>query len=300
MNNAELCLGTVQFGMDYGISSHGRVHPSEALQCIETAIDCGIRSFDTAASYGQAEQILGSYLARSSSLRESLRITSKTPVGALNGARESEYARILNSLLDITLRQLNTEYLDYFLFHESCYSKNQAALEAIDALRSSGKVLFTGVSIYDPEEAEACAKSQVVNVIQAPVSIFDQRMILSGKLKSEHFKCVQARSIFIQGLLLMPVNSIPSYLSEITPFVLTYIALCEKYGVSRLQAALAFVRGQASVAQLVVGAENPDQILQLAEAFRAHISEELNQEILLLFSNISDTLVLPTKWRETK
>ena len=54
------CLGTAQLGSDYGIANvHGHPQFEQALEIVSTAWNAGIVLFDTAASYGNGQQVLG-------------------------------------------------------------------------------------------------------------------------------------------------------------------------------------------------------------------------------------------------
>ena len=54
-----LGIGTVQFGQPYGISNrHGQVPPEEVRAILSRAARAGIGLLDTAANYGEAEQVL--------------------------------------------------------------------------------------------------------------------------------------------------------------------------------------------------------------------------------------------------
>ena len=57
----ELCIGTVQFGMDYGINGKKRTPVSECIACFDYAIQNGIKAIDTAEAYGDAEEILARF-----------------------------------------------------------------------------------------------------------------------------------------------------------------------------------------------------------------------------------------------
>lgn len=61
--NEKLCLGTVQFGLQYGINNVLDRKPDvdECFDILDYAISMGIGCFDTASVYGNAEQIIGSY-----------------------------------------------------------------------------------------------------------------------------------------------------------------------------------------------------------------------------------------------
>ena len=61
---AELCLGTVQFGMKYGINNTlGQPSEENVFEMLDTAFENGIRVIDTARAYGTAETVLGRYFA---------------------------------------------------------------------------------------------------------------------------------------------------------------------------------------------------------------------------------------------
>ena len=59
---ADLCLGTVQFGMNYGINNTlGQPSEEDVFEMLDTAIKNGIHVFDTAKAYGTAEAVLWHY-----------------------------------------------------------------------------------------------------------------------------------------------------------------------------------------------------------------------------------------------
>ena len=55
----KLALGTVQFGMDYGINSGIKVEQNEVLKIVNLARKSGIKLIDTAQLYGSSEKVLG-------------------------------------------------------------------------------------------------------------------------------------------------------------------------------------------------------------------------------------------------
>ena len=56
----KLALGTVQFGLDYGITnSEGKVQIREVASILEYAKDKNINILDTASGYGNSEEVLG-------------------------------------------------------------------------------------------------------------------------------------------------------------------------------------------------------------------------------------------------
>ena len=56
---SKLALGTVQFGIDYGINSGVKVETDEVSRIINYARNNGINLLDTAQLYGSSEKVLG-------------------------------------------------------------------------------------------------------------------------------------------------------------------------------------------------------------------------------------------------
>ena len=72
----KLGLGTVQFGMNYGMSNlRGRTPPAEVDHILRLAADNGVQVLDTAAVYGDSEVVLGKLLAPD----HDFRIVTKIP-----------------------------------------------------------------------------------------------------------------------------------------------------------------------------------------------------------------------------
>ena len=81
-----------------------------------------------------------------------------------------------------------------------------------------------GVSVYDVDELEEIIDTHQIDIVQLPSNIFDQRFMKSGilaRLKSLEVE-IHARSTFLQGLLLRPL--------EVTPlFCLSNLGFCFRY-----------------------------------------------------------------------
>lgn len=61
--NNKIILGTVQFGMNYGVSnSAGKPEKEEVFQIFEQAAKAGVENLDTADTYGNASELIGDFL----------------------------------------------------------------------------------------------------------------------------------------------------------------------------------------------------------------------------------------------
>ena len=77
----KLGLGTVQFGLNYGISNHhGIPSADEIVRILRLAEERGIRYLDTAAEYGRSEETLGEQINAGGF--SDFRVVTKTPKAA--------------------------------------------------------------------------------------------------------------------------------------------------------------------------------------------------------------------------
>ena len=85
MKFSKMQLGTVQFGLDYGIANtSGKPSYETARDIIAVAWEGGINTLDTAAAYGDSEEVIGRVLAELN-LQGEMQIISKVPpVGKQN------------------------------------------------------------------------------------------------------------------------------------------------------------------------------------------------------------------------
>ncbi len=81
----------------------------------------------------------------------------------------------------------------------------------LKTIKLNGLVKKIGISIYDPSECEQVMNLARIDIVQAPLNIVDRRLVVSGWLSRLHSEEIEihTRSVFLQGLLLMPRNKIP-------------------------------------------------------------------------------------------
>src|SRR5690606_37216178 len=76
-----LSLGTVALGLDYGIANrNGRPGKHEAFAILSAALESGITCWDTARTYGNAEELIGEFLQ--SDNRSPVTLVTKFKIGS--------------------------------------------------------------------------------------------------------------------------------------------------------------------------------------------------------------------------
>lgn len=296
----KLCLGTVQFGMDYGIRGQKKPALADSIAMLDYAVQNGIDAVDTAAAYGTAEEIVGEFLAKQTVPRDSLFISSKLRPNDLDDVPDGELKTVISRHLDGSLCRLQTDYLDSYLLHSSRYAFNEAILEALYEVKREGKVRHCGVSVYYPGEARQCLNSGMVDFIQLPFSIFDQRMLNEGVFELatqlNNTTQIHSRSAFIQGLILMREDEVPPFLSDAKPMLAKIDTLCREFHISRIALALLFVKHTDAISHLVFGVDNMEQLKENIRIFESDCPREIISGIAKEFSNIDANIMMPSLW----
>ena len=294
-----LCLGTVQFGMDYGIRGQKQPSVEDAVKILDYATQNGIDNIDTAASYGTAEDVVGEFLKRKTISRDKLFVVSKFTPNALDDVKPEDYKKVINEHLTRTLNRLNTDYLDSYMFHSSRYAFDEEKLKAMYEVKQEGRIRHCGVSVYYPDEAKICIESPYVDFMQLPSSIFDQRMRQSGifdlALKNGTTQ-VHSRSAFIQGLILMNEDEVPPFLEGAKPIIKKIDLICKKYNISRIKLAMLFVKQFDAISHLVFGVDNIEQIKEDIKIFQEDFSSDILKEIAEEFKDLSTDIFMPSLW----
>jgi aryl-alcohol dehydrogenase-like predicted oxidoreductase len=254
----KLGLGTVQWGLRYGLANQQGITPPETVrEILSAAKGYGITILDTASLYGASEAVLGD-----NSL-EGFRVVTKTPRFATPVITD-EHVLTLTHTFSQSLQRLSTRKVYGLLIHHAddlLVPGGEKLVAAMMALKETGAVEKIGVSVYNEDQVDAVMKIFKPDIVQLPISVLDQRLLLNGQLARMKKAGVEihARSVFLQGLLLMPLNSVPAYFDPIRPLLGQWHAAAEAQGLTPVQAALSFVRDIPYVDTVLVGVENLEQ-----------------------------------------
>jgi aryl-alcohol dehydrogenase-like predicted oxidoreductase len=257
----QVCLGTAQFGLPYGITNQaGQVPEAEVRRILAVAAENGIELLDTAQAYGSAEHVLGHCCP----IKMRRRLISKLPAQADPDSWEKAF--------QASLKRLQADQLDGFLLHRSADLLGPKAgrlLGWLESLRERGLTERIGVSIYDASELEGLPLDRL-QLIQLPLSLYNQRLLVDGtvdQLKSAGL-AVHARSLLLQGLLLKPADQWPPFLSPgFRHHHRQLIQHLSERGLSLQEAALAFARGCDALEAVLVGVQSACELGELLAAW---------------------------------
>jgi len=267
----QLCLGTAQFGLAYGITNTtGQVTEAIVAQLLAQAAEAGVRWLDTAQAYGNAETVLGRQLPAA----HDFRVISKLPAQP-QPVFNTQDAEIWEQAFLTSCQRLGVSGLDALLLHAPADLAKPGGhhLEAwLLGLRERGLVQRIGVSIYAAEDLDGLNPA-LLDLIQLPLSLFDQRLLQNGTLACLRARgtVIHARSLFLQGLLLTPAEQWPRWVSPaVRAHQLALEALAEQRGCHLIDLALGFAREQPDLDAVVLGVCSVRELSELREAWAAN------------------------------
>ena len=187
-----MVLGTVQFGMDYGIANiNGKPKKKEVFGILDLAWEKGIRQFDTAPGYG-SEALLGEFITANGIQDEAIVLTK---IPSLYEVSDFQTDIITN--LESSLKNLGCP-IDVLFFHNPADSGLLLTdPQFFEDLLCNHPVSTLGVSVYEPREVESLTGCLFELAFQFPLNVLDRRFEQVSMSKSKRY----ARSIFLQGLL---------------------------------------------------------------------------------------------------
>jgi len=255
----KIALGTVQFGLDYGVSNqNGQVKAAEVKNILSFSKEAGIDMLDTASGYGNSEKILGS------SDISDFQIVTKASL------LEESVDKVIDSFYK-SLDDINRSQVYGLLIHHIDSIENKlfdSLFLKLHKLKQLGLIRKIGFSIYTPDQLalleERCFE---FDLIQLPINVFDTRFVDGGQLQFLKSKGVEihSRSVFLQGVLLN-LNNLPKYFSTWKRQFDIYQAIVRESELSFLEYALNFVLDISEVDKVLVGVTSKKQLQQIIQS----------------------------------
>jgi aryl-alcohol dehydrogenase-like predicted oxidoreductase len=258
----KLALGTVQFGLDYGISNPmGKTPLNEVERIMSGARGKGLNTLDTAVAYGDSETVLGCIGVRDWS------VVSKVPPFEKSGMCGKEW--VLHHFRK-SLERLRIKRLHGLLLHNASDLLGEEGCQIAAGLcqaKAEGLVGKVGYSIYSPLLLKELVQVMPPDLIQAPLNVFDQRLVTSGWLNklTEMGVEVHTRSVFLQGLLLMTPETRPQAFNKWNDLWNRWDTAVGNQSGQALALCLGFVKWHSEISRVVLGVESLKQLEQLVE-----------------------------------
>ena len=294
-----LSLGTVQLGMDYGIhNANGKPSLETSFRILDAAMAAGINTLDTAAGYGNSEEVIGAWLKTVPAENRPFIVTkaAKLDHSSLDALRADLKERVKTSKERLGLSQLPLLMLhnceDYL-----CDKENVKLV--FEELKASGDILYFGISAYSNHDYGDLAASGF-DAVQIPVNIFDWGQIENGGLQKlkDSGMMIFVRSVYLQGLVFQDPETLPAHMAFCKETLVKFRTLCDKYQLSPAVLALSYVLSLPGVTSLVLGSETVEQVQQNARLLNETVALSPAQmaEIRENFLNTDIKVLNPGLW----
>jgi aryl-alcohol dehydrogenase-like predicted oxidoreductase len=291
---SNLVLGSVQFGTDYGISSiTGQVGVSEIKKILSYAHAQNINIIDTAPSYGRSEQILGE------TNNYDFKFVTKTRHFNNYEINKDDLILIKKDFYR-SLKHLKQKNIYGVLIHNSrdLLKKNGEKLfNQLSELKQDNKVKKIGVSIYEESHLRTILDNFDIDLVQLPFNILDRRLIDNGLLLNLQKRGVEvhARSVFLQGLLLMSETNRPNKFNKWSNLWQTWHQWLHDNRITALEASIKYAISMPLISKVLVGVETKSQLEEIVIASTSNIAlPEIPSELYTCDAN----LLNPVNWKK--
>jgi len=294
---SKLTLGTVQFGLPYGIANQtGRPSYESLCDILRCAYEGGVRSLDTAASYGESEIVLGRAL-EDLGLRDRMTVMTKILRRDPWPNSDREAREWIEKSVNQSLARLRVNHLSWCLFHTEADARY---LDILLELKAQGLVEHVGVSVaYGPTEAGALLESGQVDALQVAASVLDPRHARAGIISraSRQGVCVFTRSLYLQGLLFLPEARIPAPLNAVIPVRRALAELAQGAGMTLGELAFRYMLGQPGITSILVGVDTREQMMENLELWKkGPLPADMRPQVESRVPDLSDDILLPFRW----
>jgi predicted HD superfamily hydrolase involved in NAD metabolism len=190
--------------MNYGIANtNGKPSEEKSFSILQAALDGGITALDTARAYGDSEQVIGRFLKQYKGATPAI----VTKIRKLEGSTPKELEKFVTDSIETSLENLGVNKVDAVMLHgaKDPTIHGRACADAVKSLLDHGYTDQVGVSVYTAEDISEMLRYDIFSVTQAPISIFDQRLIACGAVDAlkDRGYTVFVRSVFLQGLFFL-------------------------------------------------------------------------------------------------
>jgi len=280
-----IILGTVQFGMPYGINNlKGKISEHEVFKILDFAFKNNIKTIDTASGYGSSEDIIGKYFLKYP--ENSFKVITKLNLKKSN----------FQTSLKESLNRLKIKKIDILLFHSlKDYKKHKLKINFKFYKKYYNKL---GVSVYENNEINELKNDKNIQIIQAPFNLLDnenKRGELYRELLNKGIE-LHTRSVFLQGLFFKPLKSFPNKLDGLIGDIekLNSICITNKFSMSEL--AIKYVLSKKYINQLIIGV---DSLQHLKENFKNLNNRAIDLNLIKEIDSIlikDSSLLNPVNW----
>jgi len=283
-----IAIGTAQVGSQYGVAnSSGILVENQIKKVLLMAQNEGVDTIDTASNYGKSEAILGNLNINN------FKVITKLPAVPKDC---SNIRKWVDGVVESSLESLNINKIYGILFHnpnQLLTSYGAELYTALDKYKQKDIISKIGISIYSPSQLDLLLPKFSIDIVQTPFNLIDRRILNSGwleKLSNKNIE-IHVRSVFLQGLLLMPHSNIPNKFSNWDSVWMKWNNWLSDNKVSAVHACLSFVESFKEVDKIIVGVDSLNHFEQIIQAM-----QKLPITNIINIESQDELLINPSNW----
>jgi len=272
--NSKLILGTVQFGLNYGINNIvGKPSKKNIKSILDSAYNNGIQLLDTAEAYGDSQNKIGEYHNNS---------TNKFNVITKFSSNAEGFSLNIIERVHNNLKILDVDKLYCYMFHSFDDFENhfENYRKELRLLKKNGIIDNIGVSVYTNNELESVLKFDEISLVQLPFNLLDNDNKRGDILKKAKVKGIEihTRSVFLQGLFFKKISELGDKIKPLEPYLRSLNDLCDKdYKINDL--ALNYVCNKKNIDRVLIGVDNVFQLKANIVSEKRNIQKEIFKKI---------------------
>lgn len=292
----KIVIGTANFNSNYGFEKR-RVSKKNIKKIITFAKKNRIINFDTAIDYSIPKNFFQFKNQRN------FKIISKFNIPKKNSKK---FIKNFENKILHHINYIGINNLEGLLFHNIQDIKNKNfnhLINIIKLLKKKKIIKKFGFSIYNPNEINLILNKVKPDIIQAPLNLFDQRILNQGYLNILKKKKIEIhiRSIFLQGTLVSPINQI---IKSKLPFKLLekirdLEKFCKKNNITRLEICSDFINKIKKIDKIIIGTKNDSQLEKIVYLFKNQKKKKLSLNYDQ-FQQFNTKIIDPRKWKKIK
>jgi len=288
MKNDKLVLGTVQFGLPYGINNDSGMPSLEnVFSILGFAKDNNIHFLDTAVGYGFAEERIGKF--HSNNPTKIFEVNTKFSKGRIKDPLE----QVISSI-----ERLKVSFINTIMFHSLYdYINNRDKIALL--FKESKDIHFKkfGVSVYTVEELEILKNIEEIEVVQVSFNLLDNES-KKGAILSELKilgKEIHVRSCFLQGLFFKSTEKLTGKLKSLSKYLNIIKTIAKENNLSTGQLALCYCLSKPYIDYVLIGVDSKEQLQQNMNWASKNLNKNIVSEVDRIDIN-DEELLNPSKW----
>tara|TARA_B110000444_G_C18664995_1_gene512542 strand:+ start:35 stop:859 length:825 start_codon:yes stop_codon:yes gene_type:complete len=258
---AKLCLGSANFGSKYGIDNK-KINKSKLSKIVNLANKNKLLTIDTSFEYFNSHQNLKKVINKKMSINTKIFLN-----------KNSSYISVKKKIIDFNKNSPSQIYS--ILLHNQNEALHIKKIKLLKRLKAEGVISKIGVSVYDLSVLKNILKLWIPDIVQMPVSPFNNDFTSKNLLKELKRKkiIIFARSIFLQGILVKKYNTLDNKFKRDLD---DWFDLCESKSIHPVKACLDFCKSIKEIDFLIIGVQDAEELKQIIKFFKQPVKISSN------------------------